>query len=243
MKVLAVVSYKGTNYNGWEKQVNQPSIEEEIEKVLSQIYDEPIHIYASGRTDAGVHALGQTFHYETKREKVLKNVKNSANLMLNDDINIVSMRYVSDDFHARYSAKSKEYIYKFMCATKDPFLHDEVYVCPYNLDISLMKKAASLFVGTHNFKNFTSKEEDEANFIRTIEYIKFSTDNKVYVIHFKGDGFMRYMIRYIVGTLIEVARGKIPLDFITERLDSSGERAIISYKAPACGLYLKKVCY
>ncbi len=243
MRVMGVVAYKGTHYSGWAKQVNEPSIQEEIEKILSQLYDEKISIYASGRTDSGVHALGQTFHYDSNSKKTLQNIKNSANLMLNEEINIISLKYVSDDFHARYSAKSKEYDYKFELAKKDPLNCDLVYVCPYHLDLKLMKQAASLFVGTHNFKNFTSKEEDEANFIRTIASIRFSEKEGIYTIHFKGDGFMRYMVRYIVGTLIEVARGKIPLSFITERLDSDKERCIISYKAQPQGLYLKKVCY
>ncbi|MCD8209637.1 MAG: tRNA pseudouridine(38-40) synthase TruA [Coprobacillus sp.] len=240
---MGVVSYKGTHYSGWAKQPNESSIQEEIEKVLSQLYDEKISIYGSGRTDRGVHALGQTFHYDASGKKSLQKIKISANLMLNDEINIISLKYVNDDFHARYSATSKEYEYKFELASKDPLNCDLVYVCPYHLDIKLMKEAASLFVGTHNFMNFTSKEEDENNFIRTITSIKFSEKDGIYTIHFKGDGFMRYMIRYLVGTLIEVARGKIPLSFIKERLDSDGERCIISYKAQPQGLYLKKVCY
>ncbi|MCD8204956.1 MAG: tRNA pseudouridine(38-40) synthase TruA [Coprobacillus sp.] len=243
MKVKVTCEYTGTLFSGWERQPDKRTVQEEIENVLSHLYHKPITIYAAGRTDAGVHALGQVFHYEIDEKRSPQVIKRAMNLILNSEIYIKQVQYVNDNFHARYSAKGKEYLYKFETETKDPFNKDLVYICPYKLDMKLLKDALMLFKGEHNFKNFTSKEEDEAGFVRKINNISLNKVGDHYEILFKGTGFMRYQVRYMVGTAFEVARGKIPLSFISENLDSDEPRRIVSYKAHAEGLYLKKVCY
>lgn len=243
MKILAKVRYKGTNYQGWQKQTNALSVQEEIEKVLSKILDTETKIQGSGRTDAGVHALGQTFHFEVNKEFDLAKLKYALNCLLNSDIHIDSLTMVSEEFHARYSAREKHYSYAIKKGENDPF--DNTFTFNYlgDLDFELIKEAAKLFVGKHNFQNFTSKEEDEDNFVREIFDIKVEdvSDNKI-IIHFYGNGFMRYMIRFIVGVLIAIGEKRIPVTFINENLDTS-ERKIVTYKAPSEGLILQEVIY
>ena len=242
MRIKCIVEYQGTNYYGWQKQVGQISIEEEIEKVLSQILNTPINIYASGRTDAGVHAKGQVFHFDIDKNVDLNRLKYSANMMLPEDINILSMEEVENEFHARYAAKNKTYEYKILLKGKDPFNYKNAYLCPQELDIDLFENALKKFEGEHNFQNYTSKEEDEQNFIRNISKIEVKKDGDLLSIKLTGNGFMRYMVRYIIGVSLVIASKKEPLSFINEPLDQD-KRHIVSYKAPAEGLYLLNVQY
>lgn len=242
MKILGICSYRGTNYFGWQKQVGFISVQEKIEECLSKVYDTKISIQGSGRTDAGVHALKQYFHFVADKEKDLHQLTYSLNKMLPDDIRIVSFERVDDDFHARYNAKEKIYEYRLLLTNKDPFSYDLAYIYPMELDVELFKRALNKFVGTHNYQDFTSKEEDESNFVRTIYSINVIKENDLIKIIFKGDGFMRYQIRNMIGAAINVANGKETIRFIDEHLDSKS-REIIAYKAPASGLFLVDVIY
>ena len=243
MRVLGVCSYKGTNYYGWQKQVGFVSVQSTIEEVLSKVYDSPISITGSGRTDAGVHALRQYFHFDTEKEKDLKQLAYALNKMLPEDIKIISFEKVSDDFHARYNAKRKIYEYRIVLKNKDPFQDQLVCIYPMEFDFDLFKKALDKFVGKHNYQDFTSKEEDEGGFVREIYEIKVDKkDNNISVV-FEGNGFMRYQIRNMVGAALNIANKKEGLDFIDYHLKEDKNREIISYKAPANGLYLVDVLY
>lgn len=243
MRVLGVCSYKGTNYYGWQKQVGFVSVQSTIEEVLSKVYDSPITITGSGRTDAGVHALRQYFHFDTEKEKDLKQLAYALNKMLPEDIKIISFEKVADDFHARYNAKRKIYEYRIILKNKDPFQDQLAYVYPMDFDFDLFKSALDKFVGKHNYQDFTSKEEDEGDFIREIYKIKVDKkDNNISVV-FEGNGFMRYQIRNMVGAALNIANKKEGLDFIDYHLEEDKNREIISYKAPANGLYLVDVLY
>ena len=243
MKILGICSYKGTIYYGWQKQVGFISVQSKIEEVLSKIYDMPITITGSGRTDAGVHAYKQYFHYVTEKEKDLKQLAYAMNKMLPEDIHILSLEKVDDDFHARYNAKRKIYEYDILLKNKEVFNYDLAYLYPMDLDINLLKEALKLFEGEHNYQDFTSKEEDEGNFIRTIYSIEVNQDKDLIKIRFEGNGFMRYQIRNMVGAAIAVANKKEDISFINSHLDSNKKREIIAYKAPAVGLYLVDVIY
>ena len=243
MRVLGVCSYKGTNYYGWQKQVGFVSVQSTIEEVLSKVYDSPITITGSGRTDAGVHALRQYFHFDTEKEKDLKQLAYALNKMLPEDIKILSFEKVADDFHARYNAKRKIYEYRIVLKNKDPFQDQLAFVYPMEFDLDLFKKALDKFVGKHNYQDFTSKEEDEGGFVREIYRIKVDKiDNNISVV-FEGNGFMRYQIRNMIGAALTVANKKESLDFIDYHLKEDKNREIISYKAPANGLYLVDVLY
>ena len=244
MKVLGICSYKGTNYFGWQKQICFISVQEKIEECLSKVYDTQINIQGSGRTDAGVHALKQYFHFVSDKEKDLKQLAYALNKMLPDDIKIISFTKVDDDFHARYNAVRKIYEYRILLTNKDPLSYDLAYIYPMELNIDLFKEALNKFVGTHNYQDFTSKEEDEDGFIRTIYNIDVIKENDLLRVVFNGNGFMRYQIRNMIGSAINVANGKEPLEFIDNHLKEGKEkREIIAYKAPASGLYLVDVVY
>ena len=243
MKVIGICSYKGTNYYGWQKQVGFVSVQGKIEECLSKVYDTQINIQGSGRTDAGVHALKQYFHYVSDKEKDLKQLTYALNKMLPDDIKILSLTEVEDDFHSRYNATKKIYEYRILLTNKDPLSYDLAYIYPMELDVGLFKKALQKFEGTHNYQDFTSKEEDEGGFVRTICDIEVIKEGDLLRVIFTGNGFMRYQIRNMIGAAINVANKKEPLDFIDNHLKENKNREIIAYKAPASGLYLVDVIY
>lgn len=245
MRYLGIVSYKGTNYCGWQKQTvsKLPSIQEKMEGVLSRILNENVKIYGSGRTDAGVHALGQTFHFDTTKEIDSYKFIHGFNELIPNDIVLLSIEKVEEDFHARFNAISKTYLYKIENQKLfDPFNENLAYQLKQKLDVEAMKNAAKIFEGEHNFQNFTSKEEDEQNFVRNIHSISITKNNKIIEITLTGNGFMRYMVRMIVGNLIQVGLGKMTKEEVAKNLENK-VRKPSSYKAPSDGLYLKEVCY
>ena len=245
MRYLAICKYKGTSFCGWQKQSESklPSIQDEIERVFKRILNKEVKIYGSGRTDAGVHALGQTFHFDVDKELDIFKFKHGVNELISPDVVILSITKVNDDFHARFNAISKTYVYKIVNTPNyDPFYDHLAYQLKQPLDIKLMKKAAKIFLGEHNFQNFTSKEEDDKNFVRLISKIKINKQKDVILISLTGNGFMRYMVRMIVGNLIQVGLGKLTIENLKENLENK-QRKPSSYKAPSDGLYLKEVCY
>lgn len=245
MRLLCKVSYKGTNYQGWQKQPNAPTIQETIEKVLSQILNTEINIYGSGRTDAGVHAINQYFHFDLEKDADLGRLRYSTNCLLPDDIFISEIKVVSDDFHARFSAKTKTYSYLIRLGERNPFDYELTTNIPYDIDINLLSDILKEFVGEHDFKDFTSKEEDDNSFVRQVISVDvaFKAESNQFVITLTGNGFMRYQIRNMVGSAIAVASGKENRDFIKYHLSNKKEREIVSYKAEPNGLYLSDVNY
>ena len=248
MRIFCVVAYKGTNYYGWEKQPNQITIQGEIEKAISRILNTPISIQASGRTDAGVHAKGQTFHFDIEESKYnCDELMYRVNCVLPNDIKIISMEVLKDEnFHSRFSAKSKEYEYRLSLSAKNPFRFEECWQLKTNdFDLGLFKEALMKFVGKHCFLNFTSKEEDQDGFIREIFNIEvgFDSENDEIVVIFIGTGFMRYQIRFMIGTAVAIASNKEKLEYIDEKLNDIENRSISAYKGQPQGLCLMKVNY
>lgn len=242
MRYKVVVSYNGTNFAGYAIQPNEYTIQGEICRVFSIIFNEDIKIYASGRTDKGVHALNQVFHFDS--EKVIEDLDKiliSANKLIDKNIYFKSIEKVDEGFHARFSAKMKTYSYVINFVEYSPLFKDLELFCN-QLDVSKMEEASKLFIGIHNYQNFTSKEEDEDNYVRKIYDIKFIKESNRIFIEFTGNGFMKYQIRKMVGTLIEIGKGKITKNFIENKLNSK-EREIVSYQSPSKGLYLKEVIY
>ena len=243
MRLLCCVSYKGTNYQGWQRQKDAPTIQGTIESVLSQIINTEIQIQGSGRTDARVHAINQYFHFDLNKEMDLGRLRYSANCLLPQDIVIKGIKQVSDDFHARFSGKGKHYQYIIQLGERNAFNYDLETNIPYDINANLLEKALKKCIGEHNFQDFTSKEEDDDNFVRNIYSIDIENQLDHIYINFYGNGFMRYQIRNIVGAALAVACGKEPLEFMDKHLLDKKVREIISYKAPAEGLYLVDVDY
>ncbi len=243
MRYLATVKYNGTRYLGWQRQPDALTIQGEIETVISKLLDKETVIFGSGRTDAGVHALGQTFHFDADQEiGDLEKFRYAMNRLLNRNIHIVSIIEVASDFHARLSAKWKVYQYIINIGEDDPFNVDFKHFYPRDLNIEEMVKAAKLFYGKHDFRNYTSKEEDDDQFVREILGIYIHTPQDHIIIDIAATGFMRYMVRMIVGTLIEIGMGRFTTEEAARLLDNP-ERTYVNYKAPPNGLYLVKVEY
>ena len=243
MRVLGVVSYKGTRFQGWQKQPTVITVQGEIEKALSQVLNSEVTIFGSGRTDAGVHAIGQTFTFDMSKDLDLDKLCFSINRMIDKDIKILSFKKVDDDFHARFSAKSKTYLYKIRLGVKDPFENEFQYVYPFEFDFDLFSKALKQFEGKHCFKDFTSKEEDEDGYVREIYQIVSKKQDNDITVEFTGNGFMRYQIRNMLGAALAVASKNEDLNFIPNHLKEEKIREICQYKAPPQGLYLVKVEY
>ncbi len=236
------VSYDGTSFLGWQKQSEGRTVQTEIETVLSRLLDTPIVIFGSGRTDAGVHALGQVFHFDCEKTLDVAKFKHSLNCVLSEDIHVVEVKEVSADFHARYSVIAKHYRYVLNMGEADPLKRFYRYEMHQKLDVSAMEKASVLFLGKHAFQNFTSKEEDEGQFIRELTRLSITREGDVLTFDLVGDGFMRYMARMIVGTLIAVGQGKETLESVRALLQSE-KRTVVSHKAPSQGLALVEVFY
>ncbi len=243
MRLLAIVQYEGTNFAGWQIQPNERTIQEEIEKVISRIFDTKVQIYGSGRTDAGVHAIGQTFHFDTpKPVENLEKLRYSFNSLLPKDIHIISLKEVDDNFHARFDVVSKLYLYSLSTGEYDVFSRNYSTQFMRKLNIKKIKEASKVFIGKHNFQNFTSKEDDKNNFVRTIYDFEIDVVGKTILFSISGTGFMKYMVRMIVGTLIEVGLDKLSVNDIKDLLDTD-IRNTVPYKAPPQGLYLVNVEY
>lgn len=238
-----IVSYNGVNFNGYQKQNNLRSVQGEIEKVLKQIHHYDVKSFGSGRTDKGVHALGQVFNFETELNMGAKEYEKAFNSLLPEDIYVENVEEVDKSFHSRYSCKSKEYCYvvnvgKYNVLEKD-------YVLQLNKDVNVEKMITSskLFLGEHDFRNFCASEEVKVkDYIRVIDSIEITKTNGKIIFVLKGNGFLRYMVRMIVGILLEIGKDRKDSSFITSRLDSNTLNRS-NYKVDACGLYLVKVNY
>lgn len=245
MRYLMVFSYDGSKYQGYQKQPKGRSIQEEIEKVLFQIAgNQKISIHASGRTDRGVHAIYQTAHFDFKNKMDINRLRHSLNSLLPKDIFVKHIEEVKENFHARFDVTSKEYIYKLNIGEYNPIEKDYIYQYCKNLDITEMMKALKYLEGTHDFKSFT-KADEEKDFIRTIIKTNLLIDKKdknLITFVFVGTGFMRYQVRNMVGTLIEIGEGKKKSTDIIAILEAKDRRKA-GITASPCGLYLKKVDY
>ncbi len=246
MRFLMTFSYDGSNYKGYQRQPKVKTVQGEIEKALRKISgDKKMEIHGSGRTDAGVHALGQRAHFDFETNMTPKNIKDALNSLIPKDIYIKNVEEVSDTFHARYNVKAKEYIYKINMGEYNPIEKDYVYQYNKKLDVVEIERAIKYLEGTHNFKSFTKTNDEQDDYDRTIVQTNLIRDlkqvNKI-TISFLGTGFMRYMVRNMVGTLIEIGEGKRKSEDIIAILDAK-DRKQAGVTAPSEGLYLKDVFY
>lgn len=247
MRYFMTFSYDGNDFAGYQVQPDKRTVQGEIEKVFTKINGgKEISIVASGRTDAGVHAMNQKAHFDVNGEIDVERFLNSANSLLPEDIHIKKIDRVSDDFHARFNATGKEYIYKINLGDYDPLERKYVYQCNKKLDVVEMERAMKYVEGTHNFKAFTKVDEEKPDdYVRTLSQTNLIRDlkdvNKITLV-FIGTGFLRYMVRNIVGTLIEVGEGKRKSEEVINILNSQ-DRTKAGKTANPEGLYLKNVFY
>ena len=243
MKYLMTFSYNGTYYNGYQIQNNGNTIQKVIQEKLTKINsNKKVSISSSGRTDKGVHAINQKAHFILDKDIDVDRLKNSLNKLLPDDIYLKNIIKVCNNFHARFDVIKKEYIYKINVGEYNPIEKDYVFQYNKNLNIDNIKEAVTYLIGTHNFKAFTKIDEEKETYIRTIYDIKIELKNNIITLTFIGNGFLRYMVRNIVGTLINIGENKFKPNYIKEILNSE-DRKKAGIKAPACGLYLSNVYY
>jgi len=203
--IFIVVAYKGTNYFGWQKQKKEKTIQSEIESAVFKVLHEKINLTGSGRTDAGVHALGQTANFKIQSQIKEGKLLRALNANLPDDIRIRNLKEVDENFSARYSTKKKTYRYRIYTEkTKSPFEDEYSYFYPYDLNVKFVKKALKYLVGRHDFTSFSSIKDMNKSKIRTIKQIHVYKTGWVLNVEFIGNGFLYNMIRIIMGTVIDL---------------------------------------
>lgn len=241
--IKLTIQYDGTGYAGWQSQTNAVSIQQVIEKTLKRILGEKVTLKAAGRTDSGVHTKGQVANFKTSSALPLKNIRNALNSLLPKDITISGISDMGLKFDSQHHAKSKLYRYTLVTADYvEPFIRDFAVRCKYILDIRTMKREASHLLGRHDFRSFQAKGGPKKDTARTIKKISVEKKGNLVYIDIEADGFLYNMARNIVGTLIEVGRGKFRKG-ATEEILLKKDRAFSGPTAPAKGLCLVKVKY
>jgi len=241
--ISLVLEYDGTNYHGWQCQPDIITLQGVVQKSIEKILDHPVKIYAAGRTDTGVHAFGQVINFYTEKVINTASIMKGLNSILPGDIRVSKAREVDESFHARYSAKSKSYIYCIVTARyQSPFSVRYAWHIPYTVDARLMNESIKEIIGVHDFSSFKKKNEMYKRHEREVLRAGVKRRGEFIYIFIEATGFLRYMVRNIVGTLVLIGEGKISKeDFIT--ILQSRDRINAGPTAPPQGLFLRKIRY
>ncbi|MCK5387791.1 MAG: tRNA pseudouridine(38-40) synthase TruA [Candidatus Izimaplasma sp.] len=238
-RIKCTISYDGSIYSGFQRQLDLRTVQGDIEKALKYLTNEDITIQSSGRTDKGVHALNQVIHFDTLSKIEPENFARVLKSYLPDSIYIKSSSKEHKTFHSRYDVFTKEYVYVINYKEYNPIQRNYEWFMQ-DFDLEILTKELNKLIGTHDFTSFTKTTEDKI-MVREIKDVKIrKTDTHIY-ISIIGKGFLRYMVRYLVGTLIEIAQGKSNYS-ITDFIDMKNSSEVV-WKAPSSGLYLKEVIY
>lgn len=239
-----VIAYDGSRYNGWQKQGNtKDTIQGKLEKVLEKLEGREVEVIGAGRTDAGVHALGQVVNVKLESKINEEMLLQYLNQYLPEDIAVLSVKEVPMRFHSRLNATEKTYLYRiYRSEIPNPFIRKYTVTITEELDIEKMRIAAEFLIGEHDFKSFCSLKKSKKSTIRTLYSITIEEIEKELRISVKGNGFLYHMVRIIIGTLLEVGTGKKKPEEIEQILEK-GERQAAGKTAPAHGLFLKEVKY
>lgn len=249
-RFACIVAYDGSAYQGFQTQPNGKTVQDRIEHVLHRMHRREVRITASGRTDAGVHARGQVFHFDSELDIAERNWIRALNAQLPADIRIIQTRMVEQTFHARYHVQRKEYRYLISCAPVDnPFARNYQCQLTVPLDVTRIKKACAYLLGEHDFSAFSSAKTEVEDRRRTIFELDLTEEKdrlwpseRTYVLRCVGNGFLYNMVRIIAGTLIDVGMGKYPPEQVKRALETK-DRNLAGRTAPPQGLYLWKVTY
>lgn len=250
MRLKLTIAYDGANFGGWQIQANAETIQDHIETALAQVAKEPIRLHGSGRTDAGVHALGQVAHFDAP-DRLTMNPFNwvpALNGKLPPAIRILTCEEAPQDFHARFSALEKTYTYRLSLApVLPPFLAGRAWHLPRQLNPVDLTEALSFYLGSHDFRAFAAKrgnETDETNYVREISRADFEAISEGYLLTFTGNGFLYKMVRLLTGAAVQAAQGYLRLDDLYDLVNSppsDGRKSPLC--APPDGLILHNVCY
>ncbi len=253
-KIRITLQYDGTNYSGWQIQPDRTTIQGLLEEALKRITGAETKTVAAGRTDAGVHAIEQVVAFETSSGLLPEVFQRALNALLPEDIRVISAGYAEENFHPRYDAKSKSYVYIINnSSVKNPFLVRYAYYFGRRLDVERMLQASSYLIGRHDFRTFQASGCSAKRTVRTVkkidillkdslEFLDFLFQGKFIVFRIEADAFLRYMVRNIVGTLIEAGTGKRPPEEIRDIL-LGRDRRLAGPTAPPQGLFLERIYY
>jgi tRNA pseudouridine38-40 synthase len=243
-RLKLIVAYDGAPFAGWQSQSHHNTVQDHLERAFERVTSGAVRIHGAGRTDAGVHALAQCAHIDVLKFLSTNRWIKALNALLPSAIRVLRCRYVSQDFHARLSAKGKIYRYRIWTApVLPPFEYRRAWHIAQSLDLKVLKSAAKHFAGTHDFAAFAANRgKPEQITIRTINSVHVRQKGPCVTIEFDGDGFLYKMVRLMVGALVKCALGKMRIEEITSRLHS-GKIGSARFAAPAEGLYLVRVRY
>jgi tRNA pseudouridine38-40 synthase len=245
MRWKCTCAYDGTNFDGWQRQPSGGAVQNHIEAALTQIFDLPLQLHGSGRTDAGVHARGQCFHFDANWAHEPEKLIRALHSILPTSIRIKSVKSVSDDFHARFSVSGKRYLYNYYLGRADPVDDRYLWACrDLPLELEVMQAAADRLLGTHDFSAYsaTHGKENDPNPVKTVTRLQLRQRGKFIRLDAEGTGFLYRMVRSIAGALYAVGRGRLTPDDIAEILESK-KRTHRIVTAPAKGLFLDRVFY
>lgn len=241
--IKLIIEYDGRKFGGWQKQPSKLNIQGEIEKAIEEITEEKIELNASGRTDAGVHSLGQTANFKTNSKIDISKMAIAINSKLKQSIRIIKAEEVDEKFHARYSCKGKKYRYVINNSKYGSAIYRDLeYHIPMKLNVEDMKKAITYFEGEHDFKGFKASGTSSKSSVRTIYSAKVIEEGERIIIELEGNGFLYNMVRIISGTIVDVGLGKIKPEEIPEIIEAK-DRTKTGKTLPPQGLYLVEVYY
>jgi len=240
MRYFLEVSYKGTAYSGFQSQKNANTIQAEVEKAIKILFKEEIQLTGSSRTDAGVHALQNYFHFDIKGELSPQLLYN-LNAILPGDIAIKNLQKVKNDTHCRFDAISREYKY-FIYQKKNPFLEDRAFYFPYTIDLESMQKAAGIIKEYSDFTSFSKKNTQVKSFVCEIQESKWMVEGECIVYQVKANRFLRGMVRSLTATMLKIGRNKISIDFFRNIVEAK-DCTLANFAAPAHGLFLVEVAF
>ncbi|AND79929.1 tRNA pseudouridine(38-40) synthase TruA [Streptococcus pantholopis] len=246
IRYKAIISYDGTDFSGFQRQPRQRTVQEELEKTLQRLNSgQAVVVHGAGRTDAGVHAYGQVVHFDLPQARDLEKLRFGLDTQTPDDIDVISVQEVSEAFHARYNKHYKTYEFLVdIGRPKNPLLRHYATHFPYPLTLALMEEALPDLLGTHDFTGFTAAGSSVINKVRTIKAaeLRFDKDKNLLVFTFSGDGFLYKQVRNMVGTLLKIGTGRMPVSQIKTVLETK-DRTLAGPTAAGNGLYLKEIIY
>jgi tRNA pseudouridine38-40 synthase len=245
VRYKAIIAYDGTNFHGFQRQPKGRTVQEEIEKTLTKMASKRIEIHGSGRTDAGVHALGQVIHFDFPYERPLEKMRFGLDTQTPDDIAVKNVELVAEDFHCRYLVKEKTYEFRVdIGKPRSPFRRFYASYYPYPINVKKIQRALPDFLGTHDFTSFCSTGSSVDDKTRTIyeANLQVSESGDELIFTFRGDGFLYKMIRIMVGTLLKIGNNRMPEDCIPAII-AAKDRNLAGPTAHPEGLYLKEVSY
>ena len=241
--IRLLIEYDGTNYAGWQWQTNDKTVQETLAGAIERVVQEKIKLYGASRTDAGVHAIGQAANFITNSTIPAKRLVHAINFYLPHDVTIKDAADVPESFHAQYCAVSKVYRYTlFNDWTRTSLNRHFCYVCGFQLNMDKMLGAALCLTGTHDFTSFTTHASQEKNRVRTVKRLEIKKEGKYIFFTIEANGFLYNMVRSIVGTLIDVGRGKMAVEDMKDLLEAK-DRNLAAPTAPSRGLCLMEVKY